>query len=158
MILAGYETTANALGFTLYLLAHHPEVQNRLAAEVDAVLGLNRHPGYGDLERLPYMDACLRETLRCACAATCAGQQRLLCEYLLLPRLFLSAVVILLACSLLLSCSTCCRRSCLSALSTVLSSSACSAALCSACCRRLCLGGAVRRAGQQSLTAVLCCV
>ena len=66
MILAAYETTANALGFTLYLLAGHPECQSRLAAEVDAVLGSSKRPGYQDLESLPYMDACLREALRCA--------------------------------------------------------------------------------------------
>ena len=66
MILAGYETTANALGFTMYLLAGHPECQSRLVAEVDAVLGGSKHPGYQDLDKLPYMDACLREALRYA--------------------------------------------------------------------------------------------
>ena len=65
MILAGYETTANALGFTLYLLAANPGAQDRLAAEVDAVLGASKHAGYQDLDRMPYMDACLREGLRC---------------------------------------------------------------------------------------------
>ena len=65
MILAGYETTANALGFTLYLLAANPGAQDRLAAEVDAVLGASAHAGSQDLERMPYMDACLREGLRC---------------------------------------------------------------------------------------------
>ena len=64
MILAGYETTANALGFTLYLLAANSGAQDRLTAEVDAVLGAGRHASYQDLERMPYMDACLREGLR----------------------------------------------------------------------------------------------
>ncbi len=38
-ILAGYETTANALAFTVYLLACNPRAQQRLLDEVDAVLG-----------------------------------------------------------------------------------------------------------------------
>ena len=76
LILAGFETTANALGFTLYLLAGDPGAQDRLAAEVDAVLGPSRHAGYQDLERMPYMDACLREGLRCACCTSSSPSQR----------------------------------------------------------------------------------
>jgi hypothetical protein len=38
-ILAGYETTANALAFTVYLLACNPRAQQRLLEEVDTVLG-----------------------------------------------------------------------------------------------------------------------
>ena len=32
-LLAGYDTTANALTFTMYLLARHPEYQERAAKE-----------------------------------------------------------------------------------------------------------------------------
>lgn len=35
LMMAGHETTANALTWTLYLLARHPEIQARLQAEVD---------------------------------------------------------------------------------------------------------------------------
>src|SRR5687768_12323031 len=35
---AGHETTANALTFTWHLLAHHPDVQERLHVEIDEVL------------------------------------------------------------------------------------------------------------------------
>jgi cytochrome P450 len=35
-ILAGYETTAVALAYTIYCLARHPEVEERLIREVDA--------------------------------------------------------------------------------------------------------------------------
>ena len=34
-LLAGYETTSNALAYTAYLLALHPEVQERLCSEID---------------------------------------------------------------------------------------------------------------------------
>lgn len=38
-ILAGYETTATSLAFTSYLIAAHPEVQDKLHAEIDAEIG-----------------------------------------------------------------------------------------------------------------------
>ena len=38
IVLAGHETTANALTWTLYLLSQHPEIEAKLHAEVDAVL------------------------------------------------------------------------------------------------------------------------
>ena len=63
MVLAGYETTGNALGFTLYLLAAHPEAQQRLVAEVRS-FGLSRRPNYESLEELPFVEACLKEALR----------------------------------------------------------------------------------------------
>ena len=33
-----YETTATSLSFTTYLIAAHPEVQDRLIAEIDEVI------------------------------------------------------------------------------------------------------------------------
>ena len=33
-LLAGYETTSNALAYTTYLLALHPEIQDRLYKEI----------------------------------------------------------------------------------------------------------------------------
>jgi len=58
---AGLETTANALTFTWYLLARHPEAEARLRAEAAA---LDRDPGLGDLPRLPYAQRVLNESLR----------------------------------------------------------------------------------------------
>ena len=63
MMLAGYETTAAALAFTLFLLAAHPDKQQLLVDEVDS-FSRDRAPGLGDLERMPYLDACLKEALR----------------------------------------------------------------------------------------------
>lgn len=62
MILAGHETTANALSWAVYLLARHPEVRERLEAEVDALD--SPAPSAADLERLPYTLAVIKETLR----------------------------------------------------------------------------------------------
>ena len=40
---AGHETTAKALTWTLYLLARAPQWQERILAEIDAVVGRERH-------------------------------------------------------------------------------------------------------------------
>jgi cytochrome P450 len=63
VFLAGHETCANALTWTLYLLARHPDVQDRLAEEVSTVLQ-GQEPGYADLERLPYTAMVFNEALR----------------------------------------------------------------------------------------------
>ena len=48
LLLAGHETTANALTWTWYLLSQHPEVEARLHAEIDAVLD-GRLPTLADI-------------------------------------------------------------------------------------------------------------
>lgn len=63
LFLAGHETTANALTWTFYLLAEHPEVEARLHAELDAVLG-GRTPTYADLAALPYTAQVFDEAMR----------------------------------------------------------------------------------------------
>ena len=60
---AGHETTANALAWTWYLLATHPEAKARFHEEVDRVLR-GRPPNAGDLAQLPYTRAVFDETLR----------------------------------------------------------------------------------------------
>ena len=45
IFLAGYETVANALTWTWYLLSQNPEVEKKLHAELDAVLGIASEPG-----------------------------------------------------------------------------------------------------------------
>ena len=60
---AGHETTANALAWTWYLLATHPEVRARFHEEVDRVLQ-GRTPNAEDLQQLPYTRAIFEESLR----------------------------------------------------------------------------------------------
>ena len=62
MLLAGHETTANAMAWTLYLLSQHPEVTGRLEAEVDALGG--RAPTMADMAKLPYTEQVIKESLR----------------------------------------------------------------------------------------------
>ena len=63
LFLAGHETTANTLNWAWWLLAQHPEVEAKLHAELDSVLG-GRPPKLDDLRRLPYADIVIKETLR----------------------------------------------------------------------------------------------
>ncbi len=63
IMLAGHETTANALSFGLWLLAKHPEVQMRLHDEAAAVLA-GRAPTADDYARLPYATQVFSEALR----------------------------------------------------------------------------------------------
>jgi len=63
LLLAGHETTANALAWTFYLLGRHPTVRERLEREVDSVLG-GRSPTAADLPALPYTLQVLKEGMR----------------------------------------------------------------------------------------------
>lgn len=60
---AGHETTANALAWTWYLLATHPDVKARFHEELDRVLG-EKKPTADDLPNLPYTRALFDESLR----------------------------------------------------------------------------------------------
>lgn len=63
MFLAGQETTAVGLTWTLWLISQHPEVQARLLAEVDAAVG-DRPPTMADLPKLGYVKQVLNESMR----------------------------------------------------------------------------------------------
>ncbi len=60
---AGHETSATALLWWSWLLATHPEVQDRARAEVDAMLA-GRVPTADDAGALPYLSATLKEAMR----------------------------------------------------------------------------------------------
>ncbi|MEV5597705.1 cytochrome P450 [Streptomyces sp. NPDC052496] len=62
-LVAGIETTALALAWTLHLLSAHPEEERRLHAEVDTVLA-GRPPGPEDLPRLGHARRVVTEALR----------------------------------------------------------------------------------------------
>ena len=63
MVIAGHETVASALSWTLHLLAEHPAAQARLHAELDAVLA-GRAPTWADLPSLVWTRAVVDEALR----------------------------------------------------------------------------------------------
>ena len=59
--------TGNSAGMTLYYVAKHPEVQEKLRAEIDKILiNKNAPVTYEALNQIPYAKACIKETLRLA--------------------------------------------------------------------------------------------
>jgi cytochrome P450 len=76
LILAGHETTANALTWTWMLLAHHPEVEARLHAEIDSALA-GRLPTVDDLPHLEYAEMVLAESMRLYPPAFAIGRRTL---------------------------------------------------------------------------------
>lgn len=63
LVLAGHETTSNALTWTLYLLSQNPEIEQKLAEEVQTVLE-GRAPTLEDIRNLPYTEMVLKEGMR----------------------------------------------------------------------------------------------
>jgi cytochrome P450 len=63
ILLTGHETTAVALTWSWYLLAHHPEAEATFHAELDRVLG-SRPPTLDDVERLTYTRQVVAEAMR----------------------------------------------------------------------------------------------
>jgi cytochrome P450 len=63
LFLAGHETTAIALSWTCYLLGQHPQVEAKLAEELNTVLH-DRVPTPDDIPRLRYTEMVLKESMR----------------------------------------------------------------------------------------------
>lgn len=63
LFVAGHETTSNAMTWCFYLVATHPDIQERLYQEVSGALG-DRLPTLEDLEQLPLTEMVIKETLR----------------------------------------------------------------------------------------------
>lgn len=61
LFVAGHETTAVSLAWSLYLLVRHPESYRRAQAEADALPG---EPGVAELPRLGYIQRVFKEALR----------------------------------------------------------------------------------------------
>jgi len=63
LLLAGSETSANVLTWTVYLLASHPPSLDRLRTELATVLG-GRAPGPDEFNALPFTRAVIQEAMR----------------------------------------------------------------------------------------------
>ncbi len=79
IFLAGHETTADALSWTWYLLGEHPEIEARMHAEIDRVLG-DRLPTMEDVPHLPVVEQVVTESMRLYPPAWIIGR-RALVEY-----------------------------------------------------------------------------
>lgn len=62
LFLAGHETTANAVTWTLYLLSQHPGAEARVMQELTALE--SAPPAVRDLQKLPYLEQVVKESMR----------------------------------------------------------------------------------------------
>lgn len=73
---AGHETSANGLNWAFYMLDQHPEVAQKVVAEIKTVMG-DRRPTPGDFMRLTYTRQFLMEVLRLYPPAWAIGRESL---------------------------------------------------------------------------------
>ena len=64
MIIAGTDTSAQTVNWFLLLMANHPDAQARAHEELDRVVGRDALPTVEDRTRLPFLFACLAESMR----------------------------------------------------------------------------------------------
>ncbi|HEX2182782.1 MAG TPA: cytochrome P450, partial [Rubrobacteraceae bacterium] len=76
VVLAGHETTAIALSWTFHLLGENPGAEAKLSVELQEVLD-GRAPNVGDLPRLRYADAVIKESMRLYPPAWAVGREAL---------------------------------------------------------------------------------
>ena len=62
-LLAGFDTTATALSFTLFFLAMNPESLKKVQEELDQELE-GKFPDYESVQALTYLEMCINETMR----------------------------------------------------------------------------------------------
>ncbi|WP_435359005.1 cytochrome P450 [Haloarchaeobius sp. DFWS5] len=63
LFIAGHETTALSLSFTFFVLAQHPDVEEKLVAEIRETLGGDT-PTVADLAAMPYLERVVKESMR----------------------------------------------------------------------------------------------
>ncbi|TRM61562.1 cytochrome P450 [Schizophyllum amplum] len=64
LLVAGRDTTAGTLTYGVYKLAEHPDIADKLRAEILDKIGPTRRPTYDDIRDMKYLRAFLNEVLR----------------------------------------------------------------------------------------------
>ena len=79
VFLAGHETTANALTWTIYLLALHPEIESKIVDEIISLTGSNDVENklitFDDASKLKYTEMVLMESMRLYPPSWAIGRQ-----------------------------------------------------------------------------------
>ncbi|MEO1271273.1 MAG: cytochrome P450, partial [Myxococcota bacterium] len=64
LMIAGHETTANALAWTWYMLSTYPDAARAIRTEVNQVLGKRRDIQFGDVQQLHWTRRVVQEVMR----------------------------------------------------------------------------------------------
>lgn len=64
VLLAGRDTTAATLSWTIYEISHYPEIWQKLRKTILDAVGPDGVPTYDDLKGMTYLTYCINETLR----------------------------------------------------------------------------------------------
>jgi cytochrome P450 len=75
LFLAGHETTANALTWTLYLISENRKVEDKIIEEIGQVLESNRRPTMDDISKFQYLRNVFTESLRLYPPAWAIGRE-----------------------------------------------------------------------------------
>ncbi|KAH8974067.1 hypothetical protein BDL97_01G082400 [Sphagnum fallax] len=97
MMYHGGFTTAGILSGVLTQLAHHPEIQAKVYAEVEEVCGSNMAPSQSDVKQMHYLMACVHESARLLPSAPFLQRCSLQSDLKLGPGLIVPAGAILAA-------------------------------------------------------------
>ena len=74
-MIAGHETTSVTLTWTTFLLAKYPEFQTRLQSELDEALHGKSEITFEDLNKLNFLESCIKESMRLCPVVTNVGRQ-----------------------------------------------------------------------------------
>ncbi|KAM9329525.1 cytochrome P450 2U1 [Gastrophryne carolinensis] len=64
LFVAGTDTTSNTILWSLLYMCHHPDVQKKVQAEIDVVVGRDRPPSLTDKTAMPFTEATIMEIQR----------------------------------------------------------------------------------------------
>lgn len=64
VLVAGYETTSNTLTLVSHMLVNYPDVQEKVRQELMAALGPDEEISYNTIQKLPYLNCVIQETMR----------------------------------------------------------------------------------------------
>ncbi|XP_018090434.1 1,25-dihydroxyvitamin D(3) 24-hydroxylase, mitochondrial isoform X1 [Xenopus laevis] len=64
MLIGAVETTANSLLWAIFNISRHPHIQKKLLEEIQSILLPNQIPTADSIRNMPYLKACLKESMR----------------------------------------------------------------------------------------------